>query len=135
MSPAADFCSLQWGRNLTVAEGVGVWVCLASAGVASMGPQLDSCGRIITQATPTGFRKLQWGRNLTVAEGFPARENAGGAPLLQWGRNLTVAEGEAARRFNVKMSKLPWGRNLTLAEGKRRGTNGSNTTGFNGAAT
>ena len=37
---------LQWGRNLTVAEGVQL-VCRARAERdASMGPQLDSCGRV-----------------------------------------------------------------------------------------
>ena len=37
---------------------------------ASMGPQLDSCGRASTQSTGVGtVSMLQWGRNLTVAEG------------------------------------------------------------------
>ena len=36
---------LQWGRNLTVAEGVGLNALIEHAHAASMGPQLDSCGR------------------------------------------------------------------------------------------
>ena len=35
---------LQWGRNLIVAEGGGR-IQIQSEGRASMGPQLDSCGR------------------------------------------------------------------------------------------
>ena len=36
---------------------------------ASMGPQLDSCGRIGMVGESKAGNKLQWGRNLTVAEG------------------------------------------------------------------
>ena len=37
--------ALQWGRNLTVAEGLRPAGRLAAGAYASMGPQLDSCGR------------------------------------------------------------------------------------------
>ena len=47
--------SLQWGRNLSVAEGMQVYL-----------------GR-------TKTRMLQWGRNLSVAEGRPAPEVKGAA--------------------------------------------------------
>ena len=36
--------TLQWGRNLTVAERCGR-IDLDGQGRASMGPQLDSCGK------------------------------------------------------------------------------------------
>ena len=36
---------LQWGRNLTVAEGVAGRRQAYKRSNASMGPQLDSCGR------------------------------------------------------------------------------------------
>ena len=36
---------LQWGRNLTVAEGIILSGHLQLDPEASMGPQLDSCGR------------------------------------------------------------------------------------------
>ena len=75
---------LQWGRNLTVAEGANA----VYGGNA--------------------YIQLQWGRNLTVAEGVG--QVAGLCPAfhwLQWGRNLTVAEGSptwrawtTAPRFN-----------------------------------
>ena len=63
---------LQWGRNLTVAEGsVGTIVAIAEG-------------------------KLQWGRNLTVAEGALPSPAVPEALPLQWGRNLTVAEGSTS---------------------------------------
>ena len=86
--------------------------------VASMGPQLDSCGRKIKIYCTIQSPKLQWGRNLIVAEGRdaaqghlevrrasmgPQLDSCGrgrqgeitvrDALLLQWGRNLIVAEG------------------------------------------
>ena len=62
---------LQWGRNLTVAEGA---------------PSL---------ASGAGLPTLQWGRNLTVAEGLAGPRGPALILSLQWGRNLTVAEGAA----------------------------------------
>ena len=40
-----------------------------AARAASMGPQLDSCGRNMTAEAGRFLRELQWGRNLIVAEG------------------------------------------------------------------
>ena len=60
---------LQWGRNLTVAEGPG------------RAPRVRRRGW------------LQWGRNLTVAEGGGQADTRRVYIWLQWGRNLTVAEG------------------------------------------
>ena len=62
--------ALQWGRNLSVAEGgkapIGIIDCV----------------------------ELQWGRNLSVAEGCGRMvESARRLEALQWGRNLSVAEG------------------------------------------
>ena len=86
--------TLQWGRNLSVAEG-----------------QFE-CYELTVE------RMLQWGRNLSVAEGAlplvrppapPTRFNGAATfrlrkamldcareafdDMLQWGRNLSVAEG------------------------------------------
>ncbi len=60
---------LQWGRNLTVAEGLERADDRDGGGVASMGPQLDSCGRGLHMLGGVFQIQLQWGRNLTVAEG------------------------------------------------------------------
>ena len=50
---------------------------LRRAGFASMGPQLDSCGRSAAAEKNSPLPQLQWGRNLIVAEGLqrsvPAR--------------------------------------------------------------
>ena len=66
--PVGNAC-LQWGRNLSVAEGY----CLRCIGKM--------------------IKDLQWGRNLSVAEGSDAIASALRTNDLQWGRNLSVAEG------------------------------------------
>ena len=64
-------CALQWGRNLTVAEGADGRGLGLGGRHASMGPQLDSCGRAVMRKRFVADAGLQWGRNLTVAEGGP----------------------------------------------------------------
>ena len=44
-APAGGASQLQWGRNLTVAEGCGRHRERLFSATASMGPQLDGCGR------------------------------------------------------------------------------------------
>ena len=53
---------------MIVAEGDRLAVPSAYV-LASMGPQLDSCGRLAAFASIAPDDKLQWGRNLIVAEG------------------------------------------------------------------
>ena len=60
---------LQWGRNLIVAEGRRAAGGGPPSPRASMGPQLDSCGRRAVGVPAAGPVPLQWGRNLIVAEG------------------------------------------------------------------
>ena len=87
---------LQWGRNLIVAEGQTTYFESMKGDCASMGPQLDSCGRYLrTEATTAGAKRLQWGRNLIVAEGTTIGAGPTATAWLQWGRNLIVAEGVA----------------------------------------
>ena len=56
---------------MIVAEGFGGMSDLSVIFRASMGPQLDSCGRVTGpgDAAPP-VPTLQWGRNLIVAEGL-----------------------------------------------------------------
>ena len=128
---------LQWGRNLIVAEGAVIMVKAAYPDVASMGPQLDSCGRkLVGHLTAHVAHGLQWGRNLIVAEGGAAalqfmRRKA----ELQWGRNLIVAEGSEnlfclARQTHASMGPQldSCGRRACYITGVRR-------KGFTGAAT
>ena len=62
---------LQWGRDLSVAEGGP--------------PARTSMPRSV----------LQWGRDLSVAEGAARRPIAEATLQLQWGRDLSVAEGRS----------------------------------------
>ena len=67
--------TLQWGRNLIVAEGIEPNDSRLGMILASMGPQLDSCGRRVPGPVPRGVSTLQWGRNLIVAEGYKRANN------------------------------------------------------------
>ena len=113
-----DIAMLQWGRNLSVAEGDNPAPSQCRHCPASMGPQPFGCGRGDIAIDRRGMIwELQWGRNLSVAEGAMGESGAAAAvasmgpqpfgcgrlrtrlPLtlclkLQWGRNLSVAEGE-----------------------------------------
>ena len=117
-TPRQGFRQLQWGRNLIVAEGQSLSKTPRRPARASMGPQLDSCGRLMAVDAGVAIAEaLQWGRNLIVAEGCATknldlgRRTSMGPQLdscgrhrpqsgsccalpLQWGRNLIVAEGE-----------------------------------------
>ena len=102
---------LQWGRNLSVAEG------------ATCRPRTWHCGL------------LQWGRNLSVAEGRRRLVDGLLASQLQWGRNLSVAEG--LRRASAlhqpppaSMGPQPFGCGRPPTPGTS-----SPAKGFNGAAT
>ena len=91
---------LQWGRNLTVAEGAPACERTAQYRALQWGRNLTVAeGSAFASVRNKHLNELQWGRNLTVAEGITATAlPCSSRTLLQWGRNLTVAEGEAARR-------------------------------------
>ena len=102
---------LQWGRNLSVAEGL--------TAIASM------------IATPM----LQWGRNLSVAEGekleyefIPETQASMGPQPFGCGRKVPMPSMMAR-------AMLQWGRNLSVAEGSLSGPGQPGEKGFNGAAT
>ena len=90
-------------------KGDGRRLGLRGGPLASMGPQLDSCGR---RSAYDGFHHgavgLQWGRNLTVAEGPLSKGAVWPVNALQWGRNLTVAEGDRCdgRRGYVRLASM-----------------------------
>ena len=151
---------LQWGRNLTVAEGGQARTRGAPARGASMGPQLDSCGRVVrVGGRVLKFMWLQWGRNLTVAEGgtqcrvgAQACDASMGPQLDSCGRHDQLVprhDGGVAsmgpqldscgrRRVEAPLNVAPplqWGRNLTVAEGPYPSTWPACRACFNGAAT
>ena len=78
---------------MIVAEGPISVIVLKPPCSASMGPQLDSCGRLWLYRCMLRQETLQWGRNLIVAEGYVHGADAKIYRQLQWGRNLIVAEG------------------------------------------
>ena len=140
--PADDPAWLQWGRDLSVAEGDTYDTCTPSARPLQWGRDLsvaEGCGRALTGARPL---LLQWGRDLSVAEGalmsvlilnsfqcfngaatFRSRKGGGGGGggaqerALQWGRDLSVAEGSPVIFGGSAAKLLQWGRDLSVAEG------------------
>ena len=104
---------LQWGRDLSVAEG---------------GPE---------RARHRSINQLQWGRDLSVAEGGARPLMKLPTFQLQWGRDLSVAEGgsrgprDTRGRNRASMGPRPFGRGRRLTAISRR-LPGSR---FNGAAT
>ena len=60
---AVKFDGLQWGRNLTVAEG-GSYLCVPYRLPASMGPQLDSCGRLEAELRLADLERASMGPQL-----------------------------------------------------------------------
>ena len=89
----AKAVSLQWGRNMFVAE------CDIYGRHAVMGATLLQWGRNMfvaecanQVAVPGYYFSLQWGRNMFVAECYAIRPDADWQGILQWGRNMFVAE-------------------------------------------
>ena len=151
--------ALQWGRNLTVAEGGLnparlVFYLPASMGPqldscgrvrlggrgrrgarASMGPQLDSCGRAKIWAAVLAKRGASMGPQLdscgrAAADQYLAREF-----IASMGPQLDSCGRGAQSKSGLADTWLQWGRNLTVAEGC--GAHGATmaASGFNGAAT
>ncbi len=60
--------SLQWGRDLEVAERKLQPISRTDRARASMGPRLGSRGKWRTARVIDELAELQWGRDLEVAE-------------------------------------------------------------------
>ena len=113
--------SLQWGRDLSVAEGGKALRCKDKQAQASMGPRPFGRGRAPRASELSkSCTLLQWGRDLSVAEGIDDERNAVVAAMLQWGRDLSVAEGSSLI-FDVhvqeaaSMGPRPFGRGRPAA--------------------
>ena len=102
---------LQWGRDLSAAEGM----------------QTDMLSKMDIS--------LQWGRDLSAAEGGAERLVIRPALLLQWGRDLSAAEGVRPSLHGVPQRVLQWGRDLSAAEGWYLSYSIKSDESFNGAAT
>ena len=134
--------SLQWGRNLFVAESCTTSRRGRTATRPSMGPQLVRCGKNMTPSTWSLTSYLQWGRNLFVAESLKQdieREHSQRTPsmgpqLVRCGKSviqstipLELASFNGAATCSLRKvattekpeehaSVLQWGRNLFVAE-------------------
>ena len=103
---------LQWGRDLSVAEGVRL-----------TGKCQNASRRFNGAAT---FRSRK--------EGPPAQNVCRGL-VLQWGRDLSVAEGTLREYVTELTVELQWGRDLSVAEGPSTAAAAAAARCFNGAAT
>ena len=127
---------LQWGRDLSAAEGrrgdVRWSYQQGFNGAATFRPR--------KARNPRGRRprpiRLQWGRDLSAAEGVP--QVAGRLDVrrkLQWGRDLSAAEGFPGGGGRPVHVRLQWGRDLSAAEGTADMSDAPDVKCFNGAAT
>ena len=116
--PPASGPALQWGRDLSAAEGVRVRDVLED-GRASMGPRPLGRGRWYVWSAGRMLSKLQWGRDLSAAEGEVPHRLIFAPAQLQWGRDLSAAEGANVAAFERRRRRLQWGRDLSAAEGTR----------------
>ena len=132
---ASSSPSLQWGRNLSVAEGQRRRDRRRQR-FASMGPQPFGCGRQGPRAEHGRVDRASMGPQ-PFGCGRGNIDHAGAqAAVLQWGRNLSVAEGEAeakaqALAAGASMGPQPFG--CGRRPGREQG--GAGASGFNGAAT
>ena len=127
---------LQWGRNLSVAEGAVALMRSREMRAASMGPQPFGCGRRTTPAGGASRRMLQWGRNLSVAEGADSSPRAAIVRKLQWGRNLSVAEGARTSGHTMPRSlRFNGAATFRLRKARPSCPAGGGEQSFNGAAT
>ena len=84
---------------------------------ASMGPQLDSCGKTTRKKPARAPGKASMGPQLDSCGKPPPLERKSRPSFwLQWGRNLIVAESSARRPSATWLRVLQWGRNLIVAE-------------------
>ena len=114
--------SLQWGRNLSVAEGSATPTSPARSPSASMGPQPFGCGRggrvgAVNAVGAASMGPQPFGCGRRTGTLIKADLQV----RLQWGRNLSVAEGNSSIAAPPPPTKLQWGRNLSVAEGRPTG--------------
>ena len=151
---------LQWGRDLSVAEGRTSRAPRPRHGRFNGAATFRSRKASTLRAGVKSMAPLQWGRDLSVAEGLAVIETSmrasalqwGPRPFgrgrpsvmgrillvqfaLQWGRDLSVAEGTACTAGSFGRGLLQWGRDLSVAEGDRARGGPPAGARFNGAAT
>ena len=129
-----DRQGLQWGRDLSVAEGS------ACSNVRSYRTCFNGAATFRSRKAPCVGRQTPAVNSFNGAATFRSRKVAivlrfEPASRLQWGRDLSVAEGKQAHRMPDGLIGLQWGRDLSVAEGRWSPSRQWPGSGFNGAAT
>ncbi len=108
--------TLQWGRDLLVAER---WIFSRREGCpdgTSMGPRLVSRGKGDRPVDRRSGRRTSMGPRLVSRGKTTIAPVAEERLLLQWGRDLLVAERRSLRGRHASRQRLQWGRDLLVAE-------------------
>ena len=112
---------LQWGRNLSVAEGTLFDAPSQCGNQASMGPQPFGCGRPRAMARRNSrLASFNGAATFRLRKVYAASSRITACAVLQWGRNLSVAEGartchsngprpgfNGAATFRLRKGRLP----------------------------
>ena len=124
----APVMPLQWGRDLSVAEGRSSRAPGRCHVDASMGPRPFGRGRTSGCARSTRSRGCFNGAATFRSRKAPGRRTMHGRIItLQWGRDLSVAEGVWQSATMTAPTPLQWGRDLSVAEGEAVGLTASTT--------
>ena len=123
LSTLIPLALLQWGRDLSVAEGRGLAAGARRQFVASMGPRPFGRGRFEASDSRKDTSSLQWGRDLSVAEGRPRRRRSAlrgrrasmGPRPFGRGRRLAGLGGGARRAASMGPRPFGRGRGYTAA--------------------
>ena len=126
---------LQWGRDLSVAEGHPTLRRRRPRRNASMGPRPFGRGRGSRATRASSPRRLQWGRDLSVAEGLDNDFLANAHKSFNGAATFRSRKADAPRRAAgpraASMGPRPFGRGRPVAWRRSWGILAS----FNGAAT
>ena len=126
---------LQWGRNILVAESGLVDHLLLLRIRASMGPQHTRCGKCGLVAVVVDKYGLQWGRNILVAESQKGRHENCICRSFNGAATYSLRKGRGPRPCSGSWSSFNGAATYSLrkasapTDGRTRGAR------FNGAAT
>ena len=108
---ARETAWLQWGHSQTAVETRDPnTYSLLDTGVASMGPQPNSCGNQERHAKAARQRvTLQWGHSQTAVETTASPPDVRGGSGLQWGHSQTAVETQPLRRYQRAFRRASMG--------------------------
>ena len=130
-----DVHVLQWGRDLSVAEGAWRAQISDAPGGASMGPRPFGRGRVWRCPLRAGrvsasMGPRPFGRGRRQAARLPAE-----GMTLQWGRDLSVAEGSLSAQGAAPQVCFNGAATFRSRKGVHEPESGRRPDSFNGAAT